>query len=203
MKTAKKVLSGTLNMARGTATMLGMAVMLAVVLGVGTTALAAVPGDPFKLGKTNTIDKMSKLVGNANGALLRIENEGSGPALDLQAEPEEPPMTVDSTIQVNNLNADQVDGQNADEFMPGAIYTDTEQELGSGGGSTQVVLVNCDLGDKLLGGGGGSTSEEDTLVESQPLFGEFWRVEVRDKGESGISNIVADAICADLPPLRP
>ncbi len=47
VKSTKKVLSGMLWMARGTATMLGFAVMLAIVLGVGTTALAAVPGDPF------------------------------------------------------------------------------------------------------------------------------------------------------------
>jgi hypothetical protein len=41
--------------------MMGFAVMLAVVLGVGTTALAAVPGDPFKLGKANAVNALTSL----------------------------------------------------------------------------------------------------------------------------------------------
>ena len=49
MKLTKTILKRIMGMARGTATTVGFAVML--VLGVGTTALAAVPGDPFKLGK--------------------------------------------------------------------------------------------------------------------------------------------------------
>lgn len=83
-RTAKVVLAKVLWMARGTTTMMGFAVMLAVILGVGTTALAAVPGDPFKLGKLDGMDKISILVGSSSGALLRINNDGSGPALDLR-----------------------------------------------------------------------------------------------------------------------
>jgi hypothetical protein len=44
-------------------------VILALVFGVAATSLAAVPGDPFKLGKINTMDRVSTLV-----------NEGIGPA---------------------------------------------------------------------------------------------------------------------------
>jgi hypothetical protein len=50
LKATRKVLARIMWMARGTATMVGLAVMLAVVLGAGRTALAAVPGDPFELG---------------------------------------------------------------------------------------------------------------------------------------------------------
>ena len=200
MKTTKKVLSGTLWMARGTATMVGFAVMLAVVLGVGTTALAAVPGDPFKLGKTNTVDKMSKLVGSANGALLRVDNEGSGPALDLQVEEGEAPMTVDSTIQVNGLNADQVDGQSADDFVSeDKTYKVTELETGLGGGLDETVRAECDSGDIVLGGGGSAPFTPDVLRISEPSA-EGWRVTAQDNGNG--STVVANAICADFPPLR-
>lgn len=44
----RKLLRRVLWLGRGTATAMGIAVMLAAVLGVATTALAAVPGDPLK-----------------------------------------------------------------------------------------------------------------------------------------------------------
>ena len=118
--TAKKALSTTLWMARGTATMLGLAVMLAVVLGVGTTALAAVPGDPFKLGRINTIAKITQLVGSADDALLRIDNDSKGAtatALDLQVQPTRPPMKVNSFTKVDKLNADLLDGRESNQFV--------------------------------------------------------------------------------------
>ena len=99
----------------------GMALMLAVVLGVGTSALAAVSGDPFKLGRINTIGKITQLVGSADSAMLRIGNDSHGAgatALDLQVDPTNPPMRVDSFTKVEKLNADLLDGQSADQFVP-------------------------------------------------------------------------------------
>jgi hypothetical protein len=94
-----------------------LAVTLALILGIGTAALAAVPGDPFKLGRTNTIDQISTLVGSASGALLKVDNEGSGPALDLQVEEGEAPMKVDSSTKVTSLNADKLDGNDSSAFL--------------------------------------------------------------------------------------
>ena len=79
MKTTKKVLSGILWLGRGAATMMGLVVILALVLGVATSALAGTGvGATFDLGRTNTVDAMSRLVGSTNNALLKIENDDGG-----------------------------------------------------------------------------------------------------------------------------
>lgn len=117
----KKAVRGVLWAARGTATMVGLAVMMAVVLGVGTTALAAVPGDPLRLAKTNTINALTQLTGTANSALLKIDNASKGPnatALELSTDPKRPPMKVDSSTKVGNLNADLLDGKDPAAFLP-------------------------------------------------------------------------------------
>ena len=66
---------------RATVFMVGLAVTLALLSGIATAALASVPGDPFKLGRTNTINRLSTLVGAVDNALLRIDNNhGPGPS---------------------------------------------------------------------------------------------------------------------------
>jgi len=201
--TAKAILAKSLWMARGTATMMGFAVMLAVVLGVGTTALAAVPGDPFKLGRTNTIDQLSSLVGSTSGTLLRVNNNGSGPALDLRVEAGEAPMNVNSTTRVDGLNADRLDDHGANDFFSeDKTYTTSDFELGHGGGTEVEAYAECDPGDRILGGGGGMpASDHDPLRVSEPFNGDGWRVIVQDNGSD--NGIFARAICADFPPLRP
>ena len=47
------------------ALVIGAVVISAVVLGVATVALAAAPGDPFRLGQVNAINKVTKLVGKS------------------------------------------------------------------------------------------------------------------------------------------
>jgi len=190
-------------MARGTATMMGMALMLALILGVVTTALAAVPGDPFKLGRINSIDNLSTLVGSASGALLRINNEGSGPALDLRVEEGEVPMNVNSASRVNDLNADRVDGKDSSAFVPAETYEVSKSTLGEGEGEQGNRIANCDRGDVLLGGGFVSGSPEDDVISNQPIEYEVsgWFLGFQDNGPRTIKTVYA--LCADLPPLRP
>ena len=52
----------------------GLAVMLAATLGVATTALAAVPGDPLKLGQLNSINALTRLAGSNAGAIFVVDN---------------------------------------------------------------------------------------------------------------------------------
>ncbi len=108
----------TFRIARGTALVLGVAVMLALLLGVATTALAAIPGDPFRLGKINSINAVSHLVGSVTGPMLRIDNNGGGPALRLESNANRPPLVVNADAgKAANLNADKLDGKDSGEFV--------------------------------------------------------------------------------------
>ena len=201
MNLAKTILSRIWWLGKGTATMMGVAVLLALTVGFASTALAAVPGDPFKLGRTNTIDNMSTLIGSASDALLRINNNGSGPALDLRVQEGEAPMNVNSTTQVNALNADQVDGKSASDLISeDKIYTTSVFEGGTGEGTDVDLSADCDSGDIVLGGGGRGDFSSDLLRLSEPIGGDSWRVIAQDNGNA--SFVFARAICADFPPLR-
>ena len=179
----------------------GLALVMALVVGPGTMALAAMPGDPFKLGRLNSVDQITRLVGSASDAMLRIDNDGSGTALDLRVEPGEAPMTVDSDQKVASLNADELDGKTADDFISeDKTYTESESEIGPGAGTDVQVLADCDSGDRILGGGGGALLDTDIILRgSEPTF-QGWKVVAKDGGSP--SFITAKAICADFPPLR-
>jgi hypothetical protein len=211
MKIAVKTV---MSVGRATIFAVGLAVILAVVLGVATTANAAA-GDPLKLGKLNTVGKITQLVSGVAGPSLRIDNnsaEFGATALRLEVEPGKPPMSVNSTTEVNGLNVDSLDSLNSsdflqessdrDDFLPNRTYDTSNVEPGPGGGGRAFTSVQCDPGDKLLGGGGQGDSFQDLLRASgTTLFGEEeWRVVVQDNGEP--SSILAEAICADFPPLR-
>jgi hypothetical protein len=105
---------------RGAAAVFGLALVLALLLGAATMALAAVPGDPFSLGRTNGIDRLSTLVGDVATPMLRVDNGSTAPgatALDLRVEAGRPPMRVNSVTKVANLNADRVDGLSSEELQ--------------------------------------------------------------------------------------
>jgi hypothetical protein len=121
---AKKVVARILWMARGTATMVGLAVMLALTVGLASTALAGTGvGAPFHLGKINTVDAVSTLVGEVSGPTLSVENDASNraaTALNLRMDnPNLAPMRTNATGTVVNFNADAVDGRDASSFAEG------------------------------------------------------------------------------------
>jgi hypothetical protein len=85
----------------------GLALVLALVFGVTTTALSATGGN-FLLGKRNVADAVSTLI-----------KQGPGPALRLVVEDNQPPMRVNASAgKATNLNADKVDGQDAEALKP-------------------------------------------------------------------------------------
>jgi hypothetical protein len=106
-------------------------VILALVFGAAATALAGTGvGATFNLGRANTVDRVSSLVGSHAGSMLMIDNNGTGTALDLRVGPSTAtptdnnvtPMRVNSQKMVPNLNADQVDGEQASDLAESRGY---------------------------------------------------------------------------------
>lgn len=92
---------------KGTAIVLGLAVMLAGVFGATSMALGA-DGKPFLLGDQNVAQAVSTLV-----------KRGAGPALSLKVGADQPPLAVNSPAKVTNLNVDNLDGKDSSDFAPG------------------------------------------------------------------------------------
>jgi hypothetical protein len=116
----RKVASKVAWVGRTASMVLGLALVMALVLGVASVALAGTGvGDTFNLGQQNTVNKISSLIGSASSAMLKIDNNGAGPALALQVKPGEQPMTVNSDRMVARLNADKLDGKDSTDLLPG------------------------------------------------------------------------------------
>jgi hypothetical protein len=110
---AKKVLW----VGRATVFLMGLALMLALVFGIASTALGANGGN-FILGSlNNTATAITKLTGTVGGGpALQVSNPSTttgATALDLQVATGKAPMKVNSQTKVTNLNADKLDGQDS------------------------------------------------------------------------------------------
>src|SRR5918993_3558417 len=118
---AKKVLW----VGRATVFVMGLALMLALVFGMASTALGANGGN-FILGSlNNTATAITKLTGTVGGGpALQVSNPSTNTgstALDLQVATGKAPMKVNSTTKVANLNSDQVDGKSANALSRVAV----------------------------------------------------------------------------------
>ncbi len=94
--TAKKAVSGTLRMARFTTTVVGLAIMLALVVGVASTALGANGGNLI-LGQTNVASALTQAHRQRAGSTVEVQNNDPGTddtALSLKVQPGEAPMRV-------------------------------------------------------------------------------------------------------------
>jgi hypothetical protein len=119
----RSAVSKVMWVGRATVFLAGLAVILALVLSVTSAALAGTGvGATFNLGKKNTVNRLSQLVGSTDNALLRVDNNNAGTgatALTLQVEPGLAPMKVNSSTKVDNLNAEAVDGKDSTDLLPG------------------------------------------------------------------------------------
>lgn len=111
-------------------------------------------------------------------------------------------MNVNSATRVSGLNADQVDGKDSTAFVPTDTYVVQDLEPGEGAGVISSKTALCDREDTLLGGGFDS-SVDDSVIASAPIVSirSGWSVRFQDNGLGTV--ILATALCADLPPLRP
>ena len=130
-------------MARATSTVVGLAIMLALVVGVATAGLGATGGN-FILGKANSAGAVSKLTASIANPALQLVNQSTASgatALGLNVASGKPPLRVNAAAgKATNLNADKLDGVDAVQLAgtgdsayrggssvcgPGGVFTDT------------------------------------------------------------------------------
>src|SRR5215204_2221575 len=103
----KTIFKKVVWLGRATMFCIGLAVILALSVGLASAALAGTGvGARFDLGKTNTVNAVSSLVGSIAGPSLLIDNNSTGTgatALDLRVEPGKVPMKINSGAKVGNL----------------------------------------------------------------------------------------------------
>jgi hypothetical protein len=206
----------------GRATMLaiGVGVSLALVLGAATVALAAVPGDPFKLGKVNQIENATTTlrasfeglpIGNrpvlevvqeqgTGGPALRVENANSGigsSAIQLKVPPNRPPISVNSDAgKAISLNADKLDGKTEEDFVSASrLYGVSQVRDNTSGDKTVFFSLGCDDGDVAISGGGNAVDDNDALNDLFPFAGSY-QISFTDNDPVG-SKFRAIIMCSD------
>src|SRR4051812_21992416 len=117
---SRSTLSKVVSVGRATVLVVGIATMVAALLGAASMAFAG-NGDPWILGQLNSATAITRLAGGGgvDGPMLAVTNNDSGSddtAVDLNVQSGEPPMTVNSQTKVPNLNADKLDGMNSTAF---------------------------------------------------------------------------------------
>lgn len=194
---------------RATAFLVGLAVILAVLLGLASAALAGTGvGAAFNLGKTNTVNRLSQLVGSTDKPMLRVTNKSSGTdatALTLQVQPGHAPMRVNSSTQVAGLNADRVDGQDVAQIGVNGVQR-VEAESAENSVSSKQATASCPSGKALVGtgfdifGGKSGTSpnqETDVMMDFViPGSTSVTAAAYEDEPTSANWSVKAIAICA-------
>jgi hypothetical protein len=152
----RSVASKAMWVGRTASAVFGLALVLALVLSVATMALAAVPGDPFKLGRLNTIDAISRLQGSVGGPMLFVDNnssESNATALRLQVEQDHAPMLVNSDRRVANLNADLLDGQDSSGFYAAGSKVEDSSHADQADNATNADKLGGENLEDVLPGG--------------------------------------------------
>jgi hypothetical protein len=192
---------------RATVFLVGLSVIVALVLGVASTALGA-NGKPFILGKAaNTASKVTGLIGKvATGSALVVKNPSGGTALELSvgdpaADPASKsvaPMKVDSQELVSNLNSDELDGKSSTDFA--AAYKSTVV--------VSPVGTNAENGTALLDALTGITdasASKPYLIHIEPATYDLGNgslsmkpfVDIEGSGE--LNTVITSGVSAGLP----
>jgi hypothetical protein len=185
--------------------LVGMAVILALVVGLATAALAGTGvGATFNLGKLNTVNRISQLVGAPDNAMLRIVNNSNGTsatALDLQVQPASPPLEVNSSTMVPNLNANYVDNRRASSFMASGTYRLGQGQERAGnalGDGSKVLSQSCLAGDRLLSGGPASVNAASDVLDSFAQDTNTWQARINDSAVAAPGDsFTVVVLCAD------
>ena len=117
MSMLKSIVRRALSVGRATSAVVGLAILLALVVGLASAAFGA-NGQAWVLGQNNVATAMTRLGGNVgvDGPMVKITNNDAGTndkALSLNVQEGEAPLGVNRDTLVANLNSDQVDGFHA------------------------------------------------------------------------------------------
>ncbi len=209
----RRVFGKLMWMGRATSSVVGIAILFALVIGAANSALAHTNVDNklFHLGHDNPVGRLSSLSGVLGGALLKLDNNGTGPALLLEAGTDVPPLKVNAAAgTATGLSADELDGSDSTAFLPSRIYevsATEEVQPGTGRG----VVAYCDAGDLAVSGGYRDINvnldiyldhrvDENTDPKKGETHPAGWVVSASSPlgGSAGAVNTYA--YCADLPP---
>jgi hypothetical protein len=207
----RSVASKVMWVGKATVFLLGLALMLALVFGMASTALGANGGN-FILGSlNNTATAITKLTGTVGGGpALRVSNPSTATgstALDLQVATGKAPMKVNSSTKVANLNADRLDNRDASQIgVNGYELVRVQSTFDST--AHKVVHARCPEGKLAIGGGAQVfPSLSDSRRDSAPIVLRYstpntfddrdWTVIADEFQDYGFSWWVsATAICA-------
>jgi hypothetical protein len=160
-----------------------MATLCLVLVLSGGTAVA-VTGGNFLLGKSNSASSKTSLSVSIANKALQVTNsstEAGAAALGLTTASGHPPLIVNSGTKVKNLNADELDGQDASaldevrQFSATTAFNSDVVEMISDGGLTLsrsttfddgIHTVFCDL--ELSSGNGGRYDAATTTTFTSP-----------------------------------
>jgi hypothetical protein len=222
-KMMQTAVNKAIRVGRATILAIGVGVVLALVLGVSTVALAAVPGDPFKLGRVNIINNATTALqggapdggamldlrrGSGKGPVLNIEN--SNPAsnsrgVNIQVAAGQTPITVNPDAgKASNLNADELDGRDEQDFLSASrLYGKTALRTGPGGGDTVLFTaldgpegLACDEGDVALDASANANDINDDLNNITRSSAGSYQIEFQDNGDGG-GQFRASILCSD------
>jgi hypothetical protein len=164
--------SKVMRVGRATVFLVGLAVILALVIGVASTASAHTDYKGlFHLNHFNPGKALTQLVGALASPLLKIDNNGTGPALQLEAGANQPPLMVNADSgTATNLSADKLDGKDSTEIgvngwqtvvSNSAHNSDSPKRATASCPSGKIVVG---IGYDIAGGTSGSAPNELTDV---------------------------------------
>jgi hypothetical protein len=100
----------------------------------------AASGDRLVLGAQNRSGRSTWLTSRGT-SVLKLNNTGGNPALDLRVERGVPPLQVNSTKRVVDLNADRIDGLDARDLI--RVGYDSTDEVDDANGAAATVTISA------------------------------------------------------------
>jgi hypothetical protein len=159
----RKVAAKVAWVGRTASMVFGLALVLALIFGVLSVAVAHTNVDTkmFHLDHNNNVTTaLTKVTGNLATQVLKIDNNGTGPALSLEVgnattpANNVAPMKVNSSKVVTNLNADRLDGKSDTDFYAAGSKV-ADSDLLDGKNSTEFARATSD--------GTGKAADSDLL----------------------------------------